>query len=80
MRMRTIDQAAAYLKQTDPETALTKTAIRRVVISGELPSVRVGNKFLLSLESIEAFLQGNTTTVPAPTQGVIRPISLREAR
>lgn len=30
-RMRTIDQAAAWAKEIDPETALTKTALRRLV-------------------------------------------------
>lgn len=57
-RMRTIEQAAAWLIETDPETAITKTALRRLVVTGQLPSVRVGQKYLLSLESLEAFLAG----------------------
>jgi len=57
-RMRTIEQAAAWLIETDPETAITKTALRRLVVTGQLPSVRVGQKYLLSLESLEAFLDG----------------------
>lgn len=38
MKMRTIDQCAAYIKAIDPESSLTKTAIRRMVITGEIPS------------------------------------------
>jgi excisionase family DNA binding protein len=56
--MRTIEQAAAWLIETDPECALTKTALRRMVTTGQLPSVRVGAKYLVSLEALEAFLAG----------------------
>lgn len=58
MRMRTIDQAAAYIQQSDPETAITKTALRRLVTTGQLPSVRVGVKYLVSLEALDAYLSG----------------------
>lgn len=56
MRMRTIDQAAAYIQQSDPETAITKTALRRLVTTGQLPSVQVGVKYLVSLEALDAYL------------------------
>ena len=62
-RMRTIDQAAEWLQQSDPETALTKTALRRLVTTGKLPSVRVGQKYLVNLETLEDFLHG---AVPLP--------------
>lgn len=57
-RMRTIDQAAAWLQENDPGTAFTKTALRRLVVSGKLPSVKVGQKYLLNLDTMEDFLQG----------------------
>ena len=56
MKMRTIEQAAAYIQQSDPETAITKTALRRLVTTGQLPSVRVGVKYLVSLEALDAYL------------------------
>ena len=68
-RMRTINQAAAWLQQNDPETALTKTALRRLVTSGKLPSVRVGQKYLISLEALEDYLHG-TAPLPAVVQGI----------
>ena len=49
MRMRTIDQVAEYVRAIDPDTALTKTAIRRKVIAGEIPSSKAGRKYLLDL-------------------------------
>ena len=75
MRMRTVYQAAAWLREQDPETALTKTALRRLVVTGQLPSVRVGQKYLISLETLEDYLAG---AVPLPIQAAsnIRRIEL----
>ena len=61
MQMRTIDQCAEFVQQQDPETALTKTAIRRLVITGKLPSVRIGAKYLVALENLNRFMQGGGT-------------------
>ena len=74
MRMRTIDQAAAYMKSMDPETALTKTAIRRLVTTGALPSVMVGQKYLVALENLDAYLGGQAGSATAETIGAIRPV------
>lgn len=63
VRMRTIDQCADYLKATDPETALTKTALRRLVTTGAVPSVKVGKKYLIALENIDAYLSGGVCSV-----------------
>lgn len=59
MRMRTIDQTAAWLRENDPDSALTKTALRRLVVTRKIPSVRVGQKYLVALETVEDFLRGN---------------------
>jgi len=61
--MRTIDQCADYLKSADPETALTKTALRRLVTTGAVPSVKVGKKYLIALENIDAYLSGGVCSV-----------------
>ena len=57
-KMRTIDEAAAWIAASDPETAFTKTALRRLVVTGQLPSVRVGQKYLVNLNVLEGFLRG----------------------
>ena len=59
-RMRTLSEAAAWLRQQDPETAVTPTALRRLVVTGQIPSVRVGAKYLLDLNTLAAFLSGET--------------------
>lgn len=57
-RMRTIREAALFIREVDPGTSLTETAIRRFVTTGALPSVRVGQKYLVALENLELLLSG----------------------
>jgi len=57
-RMRTIREALLHVRTTDPETALTETALRRLLITGTVPSVRVGVKYLINLDALDAFLAG----------------------
>ena len=68
-RMRTIDEAAAFLREADPHTAVTKTALRRLVRSGEIPSVRVGAKYLVDLG-------GQSTKTPIVQPSAIRPLAV----
>ncbi|MCX4372837.1 MAG: helix-turn-helix domain-containing protein [Dysosmobacter sp.] len=58
MRTRTIREAAAYFRETDPQTCLTETAIRRLICTGAVPSARVGRKYLVTVEALEAYLSG----------------------
>lgn len=55
-QMRTVDQLYEYVKTTDPKSALTKTAIRRLVTTGAVRSVRIGAKYLTSLDALEEYL------------------------
>lgn len=79
MRIRTIDKASEYFRERDPDTGLTKTALRRMVTTGQVQSVRVGTKYLVDLDVLEA-----TLFHPAPTpaaEGKIRriPVNGRDA-
>lgn len=75
MRMRTITQAAEEMKVVDPNSAITKTALRRLVISGAIPSTRVGTKYLIDLDSVEAyFATQRSPAAPLAQTGVVRPI------
>jgi hypothetical protein len=77
-RMRTINEAFRAIKQADPETALTPFAIRRLILTGSIPFISAGNKYLLDLDALENYLAN-----PAPKErvelltGVIRPVSKR---
>ena len=57
---RTIKEAAIHFKTQDPGTALTETAIRTLVRTGTVPSARIGKKYLVTLEALEAYLSGVT--------------------
>ncbi len=46
VRTRTIKEAAAYFRETDPATSLTETAIRTLLRTGAVPSIRIGKKYL----------------------------------
>lgn len=72
-RMRTLPQAAAWAKETDPETALTFSALRRLVLAGEIPHVLVGIKRLIALEDLETYLETGTVT-PSHVEGAIRAV------
>lgn len=73
--MRTTQQAAAWVKEQDASTALTQTAIRRLVLSGEVPHVKAGTKRLIALEDLEAYLAGAHSPVNQAEH--IRPVEVR---
>lgn len=54
-RMRTIEETIIWIHENDPESAITKTALRRLVVSGQIPSIRLGAKYLLDLDKVTAF-------------------------
>lgn len=73
--MRTIKDAYAAIKQSDPETCLTMYALRCKVISGEIPSVKVGRKYLINIDLLDEYL--NSPRPPVESIGRIRPVSAR---
>lgn len=66
VRTRTIKEAAAYFREENPQTSLTETAIRTLLRTGAVPSVRVGKKYLVTIEALEGYLTGE---IKPPVQG-----------
>lgn len=66
-RMRTIEQAFACTQAADADTALTKTALRRLVTTGAIPAVKVGCKYLVDVDGLQDFLAAGTPT-PKPVE------------
>lgn len=66
LHTRTIREAAVWFKSQDPHTCLTETAIRTLLRSGRVPCVRVGKKYLVTIEALEAYLSGGETA-PVPS-------------
>ena len=75
-RMRLISEAYEELKAADPNTAVTKTAFRGLVLDGRIPSIPIGNKYLVSMEDVENFfIHGDAAETPAPPdRGKIRKV------
>ncbi len=48
-RLRTIPKALEEIQQADPNTALTMRALRRMVNTGELPTVAINSKRLINM-------------------------------
>jgi len=56
MRMRTQAMAYREIVETDPNTALTPHALRKMILAGRIPSVRVGAKYLIDMDNLEQAL------------------------
>lgn len=79
-RMRTIDAAMTLIREVDRGTSLTKYALRRMVLSGEIPSVVVGkNKRLINVDMLlERLANPEAWAQPEPPlPGIIRPVDER---
>jgi len=74
-RMRTRDKAILQLKTDDPETSLTRFAIDRLIASGKLPTVKIGNKVLINYDLLLDIIANGLEDIEEPqTMGIIRPI------
>lgn len=49
-RMRTVPKAFEEIKKIDPDTDFTLRALRRMVNTGELPTVNINTKKLVNLD------------------------------
>ena len=55
-RMRTVSEAARELKKLDPNTAVTEYHIRRLAVSGKLPRLKAGKKYLINFDTLLDYL------------------------
>jgi hypothetical protein len=51
-RLRTLAETYVYIKEMDTETAVTSNALRRMVVSGYIPCVKVGKKYLIDIDTL----------------------------
>ena len=57
LHTRTIKEAVAFFRESDPQTCLTETAIRTLLRTGKVPCARVGKKYLVTIEALEDYLR-----------------------
>ena len=55
-RLRTLPQAMEEIKKADPDTAMTMRALRRMVNTGELPTIHIESKRLINMPVLFAHL------------------------
>ena len=84
-RMRTARGAIEEIKQMDPNTEITESAIRRAMKRGDLRTVPNGRKHLVSLDEVLRYFGGEDAEErPKPQQysgeKVIRIIGLEAAQ
>ncbi|MHB1150694.1 MAG: hypothetical protein ACYCWE_10405 [Eubacteriales bacterium] len=73
-RIRTISEAYKAIKESDPNTALSPYAIRRMILQKTIPSIQSGNRYFVNLDALEEYL--NTPPIAAEsTPGAIRRIN-----
>lgn len=53
MKIRTINQASAYFKAQDPATMLKAHTLRELARTGEIKSIKSGNRILIDVEDVE---------------------------
>lgn len=51
-KLRTINGAWDELKKIDPHTAISASAIRKLVKTGRLPSIRSGNRVYINMDTL----------------------------
>ena len=56
MRLRTQREALAELHRNDPGSCLTAYAIRTMVLAGRIPTVAVGRKRLIDMDTLPEYL------------------------
>lgn len=59
-KLRTIDQAYKYIKQIDPDSAISRNYIRNLVLGGYISYVAVGAKRLINVDELFSYIQANT--------------------
>lgn len=69
-RMRLLKEAAAEIKQLDPETAVTPYYIRQLAIEGKVKSVMAGRKRLINFDDLLNYLSLSQETQPGEFHGI----------
>ena len=61
-KLRSVDETYNLLISCDPETAITKSSLRRLIANGTLPCVKVGRNIKLNVDKVIEILNSGSTT------------------
>ncbi|MCI1966318.1 MAG: hypothetical protein LKJ17_09360 [Oscillospiraceae bacterium] len=69
-RMRLLKEAAAEIKQLDPDTAVTTYFIRQLALEGKIKSVMAGRKRLINFDDLLNYLSLSQEQQPKEFHGI----------
>ena len=72
-RMRLVKDAYEQLRKDDPDTNITMYALRTIVKSGVVPTVKLGRKTLVNYDSLLEFFR-NGDDVKSQSIGTIKKV------
>lgn len=74
-RIRGIKDAAAELKQADPNTPIREKTLRRLILSGSIPSIKVGRRYYINMDVLADCMAKGIELDPEPLEyGIIRQV------
>jgi hypothetical protein len=73
-RLRTINEAYNFLKEQDPGTSISPYFIRKMIVDGQVPSFKVGKKYLLDVDALLDHLAAKLTTTGVPETPATGPV------
>lgn len=56
IKIRTIKQAVAELKEIDKKTAINESMVRRLIAQNQIKYAMIGNRYLIDPQDIVAYL------------------------
>ena len=63
-RMRLLNEAYEQLLKDDPKTSVTKYALRSIIKSGKVNTVKLGRKTLINYDSLLDYLKNSSCSNP----------------
>ena len=51
-RLRTASEAYACIKAADPDTAVSANYVRGLIVTGKVPQIKCGKKYLVDLDAL----------------------------
>ena len=74
-KIRGIKEAAAELRQADPNTPIREKTLRRLILSGSIPSIRIGVRYYINMDVLNECLKNGIEPITEnPEYGVIRQV------
>jgi len=63
VKVRSLREALIYIKSLDNDTGISGNAIRMLVVSGKVPSVKIGKKYLVNVDMLLNYFEEKLTVV-----------------